>query len=77
MEDIESLIDRLDRLARDFKDQPTIETADSILLLLSKLKLAIGIYAFEELHAYSRLESRVERYLRQFDEEDTEEEQEA
>lgn len=64
MEDIESLIDKIDRLSRDFEDTPTIETADSILLLLSKLKLTVGIYAFEELRAYSRLESKAERYLR-------------
>lgn len=61
--DPEDLMMKIDRLAEEFAESPSLALADQLERLLSKFKIAVGIGVFDQLYAYSRLEAKVERYL--------------
>ena len=65
--DPEDLMRKIDRLAEEFAESPSLALAEQLEKLLSKLKITIGIGVFDQLYAYSRLESKVERYLNSFE----------
>ena len=60
--DPEVMMMKIDKLAEEF-ESPTLVLAEQLEKLLSKLKIAVGIGVFDQLYSYSRLESRVEKYL--------------
>jgi len=70
--DPEDYMDKIDKLAADFSECPDKSTAYQLELLLTKFKMAVGIYMFDQLYAYNRLESEVEKYLNSDEEEDKE-----
>ena len=61
--DPEDLMRKIDRLAEEFAEAPSLALAEQLEKLLSKFKIAVGIGVFDQLYAYSRLEAKVERYL--------------
>lgn len=61
--DPEDLVMKIDRLAEEFDESPSLVLAEQLEKLLSKFKIAVGIGVFDQLYAYSRLEAKVERYL--------------
>ena len=68
--DPEVMMMKIDKLAEEFAESPTLVLAEQLEKLLSKFKIAVGIGVFDQLYSYSRLESRVEKYLNQLEEED-------
>ena len=65
--DPEDLMRKIDRLAEEFAESPSLVIAEQLEKLLSKFKITIGIGVFDQLYAYSRLESKVEKYLNSLD----------
>lgn len=65
--DPESIMQKIDKLAVEFKSNPTCELAERLEKLLTMLKLCIGIFMFDELKSYVRLERTIERYLDEVD----------
>ena len=61
--DPEDLMRKIDRLAEEFAESPSLVLAEQLERLLSKFKIAIGLGVFDQLYSYSRLEAKVERYL--------------
>lgn len=61
--DPEDIITKIDKLAEEFAESPSLALADQLERLLSKFKIAVGIGVFDQLYSYSRLEAKVERYL--------------
>ena len=61
--DPEDIMTKIDRLAEEFAESPSLVLAEQLEKLLSKLKITIGIGVFDQLYAYSRLEAKVEKYL--------------
>ena len=61
--DPEVMMMKIDKLAAEFAESPTLVLAEQLEKLLSKFKIAVGIGVFDQLYSYSRLESRVEKYL--------------
>ena len=61
--DPEDLMRKIDRLAEEFAESPSLVLAEQLEKLLSKFKIAVGIGVFDQLYSYSRLEAKVERYL--------------
>lgn len=61
--DPEDIMRKIDRLAEEFAESPSLVLAEQLEKLLSKLKIAVGLGVFDQLYAYSRLEAKVERYL--------------
>ena len=61
--DPEDLMRKIDRLAEEFAESPSLVLAEQLERLLSKFKIAVGLGVFDQLYAYSRLEAKVERYL--------------
>ena len=71
--DPEVMMLKIDKLAEEFAESPTLVLAEELENLLSKFKIAVGIGVFDQLYSYSRLESRVEKYLNQLEDEDSRE----
>ena len=69
--DPEVMMLKIDKLAEEFAESPTLVLAEQLEKLLSKFKIAVGIGVFDQLYSYSRLESRVEKYLNQLEDEDS------
>ena len=69
--DPEVMMMKIDKLAEEFAESPTLVLAEQLEKLLSKFKIAVGIGVFDQLYSYSRLESRVEKYLNQLEDEDS------
>ena len=65
--DPEDIMTKIDRLAEEFAESPSLVLAEQLERLLSKFKIAIGLGVFDQLYAYSRLEAKVERYLNSFE----------
>lgn len=61
--DPEDIMTKIDKMAEEFAESPSLVLAEQLEKLLSKLKITIGICVFDQLYAYSRLEAKVERYL--------------
>ena len=61
--DPEDILTKIDKLAEEFAESPSLVLAEQLERLLSKFKIAIGLGVFDQLYAYSRLEAKVERYL--------------
>ena len=68
--DPEVMMIKIDKLAEEFAESPTLVLAEQLENLLSKFKIAVGIGVFYQLYSYSRLESRVEKYLNQLEEDE-------
>lgn len=68
--DPEVMMMKIDKLAEEFAESPTLVLAEQLEKLLSKFKIAVGIGVFDQLYSYSRLESRVEKYLNQLEEDE-------
>jgi hypothetical protein len=68
MEDVETLMDKIDREVALCVETPTRGKCELILRLISRLKMAIGVFNFTELRYYSRLESQIEANLNRFEE---------
>lgn len=62
-EDFEGAADSIDALARDFRRSPSRDAALDLEMRLTKLKMAVGPYNFDQLFAYVRLETAVQKYL--------------
>ena len=69
--DPEVMMLKIDKLAEEFAESPTLVLAEQLENLLSKFKIAVGIGVFDQLYSYSRLESKVEKYLNQLEDEDS------
>lgn len=61
--DPEDLMRKIDTLAEEFAESPSLALAEQLEKLLSKFKIAVGIGVFDQLYSYSRLEAKVEKYL--------------
>lgn len=61
--DPEDIMTKIDKIAEEFAESPSLALADQLEKLLSKFKIAVGLGVFDQLYAYSRLEAKVERYL--------------
>ena len=61
--DPEDLMRKIDKLAEEFAESPSLALAEQLERLLSKFKIAVGLGVFDQLYSYSRLEAKVERYL--------------
>lgn len=61
--DPEDMMTKIDKLAEEFSESPSLALAEQLEKLLSKFKITIGLGVFDQLYAYSRLEAKVERYL--------------
>ena len=61
--DPEDIMRKIDQLAEEFAESPSLALAEQLERLLSKFKIAVGIGVFDQLYSYSRLEAKVERYL--------------
>ena len=61
--DPEDIMRKIDKLAEEFAESPSLALADQLERLLSKFKIAVGLGVFDQLYSYSRLEAKVERYL--------------
>ena len=61
--DPEDIMTKIDKMAEEFAESPSLALAEQLEKLLSKFKIAVGIGCFDQLYAYSRLEAKVERYL--------------
>lgn len=66
-EDFEEAVCSLDALAARFRESPCRADALDLEMRLTKLKVAVGPYNFDQLFAYVRLESEVQRYLNSLD----------
>ena len=69
--DPEVMMMKIDKLAEEFAESPTLVLAEQLEKLLSKFKIAVGIGVFDQLYSYSRLEAKVEKYLNQLEDEDS------
>ena len=65
--DPEDILTKIDKLAEEFAESPSLALAEQLEKLLSKFKIAVGIGVFDQLYSYSRLEAKVERYLNSLD----------
>ena len=70
--DPEVMMMKIDKLAEEFAESPTRVLAEQLEKLLSKFKIAVGIGVFDQLYSYSRLESKVEKYLNQLEDDEDE-----
>ena len=61
--DPEDMMNKIDKLAEEFAESPSLIIAEQLEKLLTKFKIAVGIYVFDQLYAYNKLEAKVERYL--------------
>ena len=61
--DPEDIMTKIDKLAEEFAESPSLVLAEQLERLLSKVKIAVGLGVFDQLYSYSRLEAKVERYL--------------
>lgn len=61
--DPEDIMRKIDKLAEEFAESPSLVLAEQLERLLSKFKIAVGLGVFDQLYAYSRLEAKVEKYL--------------
>ena len=61
--DPEDMMTKIDKLAEEFAESPSLALAEQLEKLLSKFKIAVGLGVFDQLYSYSRLEAKVERYL--------------
>ena len=61
--DPEDILTKIDKLAEEFAESPSLVLAEQLERLLSKFKIAVGLGLFDQLYAYNRLEAKVEKYL--------------